>query len=343
MPLRTYPLIAHPAFLAFVEHQKGADHGLHETKPVHTPTHRPAIKNITDIADYLQISHFFLRSIMRKPIRHYRQFQFNKRSGGVRTIHAPRTFLKVIQWWILDTILYNAEISPIVHGFTPYKSFITNAKEHVGARHILNVDIKDFFPSIKTSVVIEVFASLGYSEKISVALANLTTFQGALPQGAPTSPAIANLALRLFDKSMLSYAELLELKYTRYADDLTFSSSTHIDPQILGVIRAHLEPLGLELNEKKTRFVGSNSTKEVTGLILGRDGVRLSARFMNSARGWFHKISKSPSQYRENLDRIRGTLSLIEQVGGAGSSKIAVIGRRAVAKVRAEQMNSSED
>lgn len=327
MPLRTYPLIAHPAFLAFVEHQKGRDHGLYEVKPVETPTHRPEIGNVTDIADYLQISHYFLRSILRRPWKHYRTFYFTKRSGGLREINSPRTFLKVIQWWILDTILYNSEISSVAHGFVPYKSFVTNAQEHLGARHVLNVDVEDFFPSLRLPVVAAVFGSLGYSEEVSGCLAELTTFNGHLPQGAPSSPALANLALRHVDEAINDYARTAGLRYTRYADDMTLSSNERIDAGVLDFISLHLSTVGLRLNARKTRFMGPNCTKEITGLILGRDGIRLPRQTLNAARGWFHKVSIQPSEYQDQLERVRGTLSLIRQVGGAGSSTVILLGR----------------
>ena len=343
MSLRTYPLIAHPAFLAFVEHQKGRDHGLHGVDAVQVPTHRPEIKNITDVADYLQISHFFLRTILRRPWKHYRIFRIKKRSGGEREICSPRTFLKVIQWWILDTILYNAEISNSVHGFVPYKSFKTNAQEHVGATHIVNVDIKDFFPSITTPTVASVFESLGYSDKVSLNLAKLTTFENSLPQGAPTSPAIANLALRFFDEAMKRYAEDNTLIYTRYADDLTFSSSNRINESILNFISINLQPLGMKLNDKKTKFMGPNMIHEVTGIVLGRDGIRLPAKFLNGSRGWFMRIARSPELHHHEIDRMRGTLALIKHVGGAGSASVVAIGERAIYAVQSSLRGNGAD
>ena len=334
MPLRTYPLVAHPAFLAFVEAQQGRDHGLYAARPVETPTHRPAIRQITDVADFLQISHFFLRSVLRRPWKHYRSFSFRKRSGdGVRIIHSPRTFLKVIQWWILDTILYNSEVMPNVHGFVPYKSFVTNALEHSSARHVLNVDVKDFFPSIKLPLVAAVFESLGYSEKVSLALAKLVTLNGTLPQGAPTSPALANLVMRPFDAALASYAVDHDLCYSRYADDITISSRTRIDDQILNHIRLHLSALGLSLNDKKTRFMGSNTKKEVTGLVIGADGPRLSRQYLNSARGWFFNVIRDPRVHAHELDRLRGTLALVRQVGGSGSKRVIELGSKAVMEV----------
>lgn len=335
MPLRTYPLIAHPAYIAFVEHQRGRDHGLYGIKPAQVPTHRPVIRNISDIAEYLSVSPLFLRSILRRPWKHYRQFTFNKRSGGVREINSPRTFLKVFQWWILDAILYNSEVSPSVHGFVPYKSFISNAREHIGARHVLNLDVKDFFPSITEAHTASVFERLGYSEEVSSGLAKLTTLNGILPQGAPTSPMIANLLLADFDNWLAEYACQFGFNYTRYADDLTISSSSAIPKELVDHIAFRLGTHAMKLNSEKTRFMGANARKEVTGLVLGHNGVNLPREYLNGARGWFKMLGRKPGENISLYSRAKGTHSLIKQVGGAGSASVLEISEVTLAAMTA--------
>jgi hypothetical protein len=332
--LRTYPLIVHPAFIAFVEHERGIDHGLYGISPTEVPTHPPQLRDVSDIAAYLDVSPFFLRSMLIRPSHHYRSFEFKKRSGGIRTIHSPRTYLKVVQWWILDTILYNKRVAPCVHGFVPYKSFVTNAHEHVGARHMLNVDIEDFFPSITIDRVQSVFEAFGYDTNVCMGLARLTTLGGTLPQGAPTSPMIANHLLTDFDARMMDYCDPRGLIYTRYADDISISSEARIDADILEYIKLLLASIGLQLNGSKTRFMGPNARKEVTGLVLGKDGARLPKDYLNGCRGWFHRIILNPEQHASEFERVRGTLSLISQVGGAGSQSVANLGKAAVAQLR---------
>jgi hypothetical protein len=323
----------HPAFISFIEHELGRGDALYQLPAALTPLHLPSLKAAQEIGEYLKVSHLLIRSMLLRPERHYRTFWFKKKTGSDRRIDSPRTFLKVVQWWILDTILYNCTVSTHSHGFIPGRSFLSNAKAHFGARHVLNVDIKDFFPSITTSQVQGLFESLGYSELVSADLAGLTTYNGSLPQGAPTSPMIANILMNPVDDVLGGYARQNEYVYTRYADDLTFSSQNRISEGIVDVIRSALLPLNFDLNGRKSRFMGPNDRKEVTGLILGLNDVRLSPQFLNAARGWFHSAFKNPAQYVPHKERIRGTVALIEQVRGAGSAKVALIGRQALGAI----------
>lgn len=335
MSLRTYPLIAHPAFLRFIE---GADKQLSflkELAPSDVPAHLPIIKTPYEISKYLGVHPLMIRSFVRNKEKHYRTFYITKRSGDLRTISAPRTFLKVAQWWILDNILENRSELPFIYGFTKGKSFIDNARQHHGARHLLNVDIKDFFPSISTQVVESIFLAFGYNKTVSSFLAEICTYEGALPQGAPSSPKLANFALSPCDIKIQNLAVETGVHYTRYADDLTFSSDKKIPSEIISEIKGVLFSNSFFLNDKKTRFMGPNQTKEVTGLTLGKEGVALSKNFINGTRGWFHKISTVPDHYLGQLNRVMGTLNLIEQVGGRGSQPLLQAGRRAAAALTA--------
>jgi retron-type reverse transcriptase len=328
--LRTYPLIVHPAFISFVEYELGRDAGMHQLPASLTPIHLPSIHDVHDIATYLKVSPFLFRSMLQRPERHYRRFAFNKRSGGKRWIHSPRTFLKVTQWWILDTILQNCSVSPFAHGFVKGRSFLTNAQAHFGAVHVANFDVADFFPSLSSHLVAKVFRGLGYSERVSIDLARLTTLEGSLPQGAPTSPTIANLIFNEVDEEIAHFAAKLDLTYTRYADDLTLSSKSRINPKVEMELARLLAPLGLQLNTSKTRYMGPNERKEVTGLVLGLNDVRLSPEFLNACRGWFYTAARHPAEFASHEDKIRGTLALINQIKGAGSSKVAELGRAAL-------------
>ena len=335
MSLRTYPLIAHPAFLRFIEGTDKQLSFLKELAPSEVPAHLPVIKTPYEISKYLGVHPLMIRSFVRNKEKHYRTFYITKRSGDLRTISAPRTFLKVAQWWILDTILDNKSELPFVYGFTKGKSFIDNARQHHGARHVLNVDIKDFFPSVTTQAVEGIFQVLGYNKTVSSFLAEICTYEGALPQGSPSSPKLSNFALYQCDIKLQNLAVETGVRYTRYADDLTFSSENRIPAEIVDNIKHILSSSNFVLNDKKTRFMGANQTKEVTGLTLGKDGVALSRDFINGTRGWFHKISTAPDHYQGHLNRVMGTLNLIEQVGGRGSQQLLQAGRKAAAALTA--------
>lgn len=208
---------------------------------------------------------------------------------------------------------------------------LANAKAHVGCVHVLNVDIKDFFPSITADRVHRVFESLGYSATVSNSLTELVTFGGTLPQGAPTSPMIANLIFADLDAQLKQLAEGSGLIYTRYADDLTFSSKGKIDADFPDRVKILLAPHGFELNEKKTRFMGLNQVKEVTGIVVGEHSIALRREYLNSVRGWLNRICTDPSKFSDALPRVRGTVEFIKQVGGRGSSPVIAIGERAIA------------
>lgn len=339
MSLRTYPLIVHPAFLRFIESSEGRAGALANLDPVKVPVHRPALGSAYEIAHYLGVAPDVIRYVTRYKSKNYQSFEFTKRSGGKRKIDAPRTFLKVIQWWILDTILSDVPNCDHVYGFVRGRSFIDNAKAHVGSKHILNVDVRDFFPSVTEEQVAAVFLSLGYSIDTSSQLADLTTLNGRLPQGAPTSPSLANLCFQRSDVALKFIADAYGLRFTRYADDLTFSSKdTRIPSGLVNVVEDTIRLQGFYLNPKKTVFMGVNDSKEVTGLVVGESEVSLPKDYLNRARGWFHSVEMRPAAYLGKIESLRGTLELIRQVGGRGAPLLLERGSRALKAVEIEAL-----
>ncbi len=175
---------------------------------------------------------------------HYHCFTIAKKSGGRRQISAPMPRLKTAQSWIDNHILAKLPVHEAANGFVHSRSIVTNALPHVGRAVVINVDLKDFFPTVTYPRVKGVFQSLGYSEAIATILALLTTepnrqqieldgrhffvatSQRRLPQGAPSSPAITNRICRRLDHRLTVIAKTLQFRYTRYADDLAFSSET---------------------------------------------------------------------------------------------------------------------
>jgi len=330
--LRTYPLIAHPAFLDFVSESISKKTSFEDTLAPAPKAELPEIRDVRDIATYLGISPELTWTMLLGSAKHYRQFPVRKRSGKVRTISAPRTYLKVVQWWILDTILSHGEVSDRAYGFVRGRSFVDNARVHVGSNYIINVDIEDFFPSISRLMILDWFNSIGYGSIASLHLSALTTYEGVLPQGAPTSPSLANLVFKPFDNLIESVSAKYGVIYSRYADDLTFSSSEKISAGIIADIEAALSPT-FSLNAAKTRFMGRNQSKEVTGVTLGKDGVCLDRDYLNGIRGWINTLSKDPVGSSDEIERLRGTLAFVRMVGGRGSGKILSAGRDALISI----------
>ena len=334
MSLRTYPLIVHPAYQELIAASLVFGKSAERAAELDVVFTVPPLRDTREIGNYLGISPEIIWSVLTLNHKAYRHFEVRKRSGGVRRISAPRTYLKVIQWWILDTILPAAKISDKAYGFVRGRSFVDNAEHHLGSNYILNVDIKDFFPSVSFVRVVSLFRELGYDPHVANGLAKLTTMFNGLPQGAPTSPAIANAICLSLDSELDELAYSLGMKYSRDADDITFSSSRKMPASLLPTLVETIGRHGFNLNDAKTRFMGKNQRKEITGLVLGQSAVAVDRKYLNSLRGWTHALEVSNVPNPSDFERLRGTLEFVRMVGGRGSSAILQHGDRALAKMK---------
>ncbi|WP_201713015.1 retron St85 family RNA-directed DNA polymerase [Rossellomorea arthrocnemi] len=190
-----------------------------------------------------------------------------KKTGGSRKLNAPSENLKYIQKWIVENVLYRLDTSKVATGFVPQKSIVDNAKPHVGKECVINLDLKDFFPSIKYVWIYNLFISLGYTRHLSMLFTGICTLNNELPQGAPSSPYLSNLICEKLDSRLSSLAENMGASYTRYADDLTFSGDKEITKYIK-LIKRVIKEEKFELNEKKVRVRFSYHQQMVTGLIV---------------------------------------------------------------------------
>ncbi|MFF9552660.1 reverse transcriptase domain-containing protein [Methylobacterium fujisawaense] len=250
-------------------------------------------------------------------VSHYRCFTIPKKAGGLRRISAPMPRLKRAQYWILDALLAHVPVHGAAHGFVPGRSIVTNAAAHVGRDVVVNLDLKDFFPSLDYRRIKGKFRGLGYAEPVATVLALLCTepdvdaveIDGArlyaargprrLPQGAPTSPALTNLVCTRLDARLSGLAASLGFTYTRYADDLTFSASGAAAGKVgalLKYIHAIVAGEGFTVHPDKTRVMRRGRHQEVTGLTVNeRVGVP-----------------------RETLRRFRALLHGLDRHGPAG-------------------------
>jgi retron-type reverse transcriptase len=234
----------------------------------------PRIATIHDLVAHSGFSSRRLRYFAFAGDQAYTTFRIAKRSGGTRLIHSPSYPIRNIQHWILRNILDRLDTTPSSFGFERGSKLRLHALEHVDARAVLTLDIKDFFPSISIARVTQVFLTAGYSSTAGSVLAHLCTCNGFLPQGAPSSPRLANLACFRMDRRLSQFAERKGIVYSRYADDMSFSASSasalaKVRPFITHIIRDS----GFRLNSAKTRLIGPQGRKTVTGLVLAGDSV----------------------------------------------------------------------
>lgn len=230
--------------------------------------------------------------IYKMPIK-YDTFTIPKRNGGTRTISAPRPELLLLQRRLsdglqscLDEINYNKNINnSISHGFQRGCSILTNATVHKGRRFVFNVDIKDFFDSINFGRVYGFLMKnqdFALSSDVAKTVAAIACHNGKLPQGSPCSPVISNLIGQILDVRLAKLAKQHGCSYSRYADDLTFSTNERVFPTAIAIPKTGnlwetgkglskiINKSGFQLNPQKTRMQFCDSRQEVTGIVVNR-------------------------------------------------------------------------
>ena len=186
----------------------------------------PKIKNVDELTDLLTVNAKLLYLISNNISSWYKCFQIPKRNGSMRNIEAPFPYLKKIQKRINEHILSPFALHDRASAFIPGKNIRYNASFHVNKSTILNCDIQNFFPSLKSFAVFNFFkAATNYPSDVIMILTKLCTLDDHLPQGSPTSPVLSNLLMYQIDNNLFSWAKEHNLSYSRYADDLTFSGN----------------------------------------------------------------------------------------------------------------------
>lgn len=218
-------------------------------------------------ANLLSMETSMLEELFRKDVYYmYDQWRIKKRNGGYRGIARPHKQLMAIQKTICNRILLPVNIHPAATGFRKGMSIINNAKQHLGKEDVFKTDIVNFFYSIRQEDVEKVFEKIGYPANISKILAELCCLNNTLPQGAPTSPALSNIYSYQMDQKLAALSYQFGLTYTRYADDLTFSGN-NINPEVvLPAVKKIVNEEGFAVKRKKTRFIGRNKRKIITGI-----------------------------------------------------------------------------
>lgn len=282
----------------------------------------PPIDTIDDLAELLGVSSAHIARCANSSKSFYRSYQIPKSSGETRTINAPTPSLLMLQKEIRKRILLCIECSDQAHGFVSGRSIITHVSNHSGGKEFLVADLKDFFPTIKLPVVINIFQQIGFNHKISTLLSLICTLHEELPQGAPTSPYLSNIACLQLDRRLAQFAEQSGLIYSRYADDLVFSGH-HVSLPLRDHVASIVEEEGFLLNEKKTLLATNQGKIIITGISLSRGRLCLPRDAKRKLRKQAHFmmvngiVSESSYSGRFDplyVDRILGRLGFWMQV-----------------------------
>lgn len=262
----------------------------------------------------------------------YKSFPIPKKNGESRVIYAPKDELKIIQKR-LSQKLYETHReyirqyrikSTISHGYEQKRNIITNARRHKNKRYLLNIDISDFFPSFNFGRVQGFFyksREFSFSKEEATIIAQLVCYNGKLPQGAPTSPIISNLIFNIVDLRILSLAKKYKLYYTRYVDDLTFSTNHKRFKETCSDFIKELTDLlkknGFEINQGKTRLEYYSSRQEVTGLTVNKK-INASRNFINITRAMANQLYRTDEFQidgeKGSLEKLEGRFSFINQL-----------------------------
>ena len=249
----------------------------------------PVIFEFEHLAALLGRSTGYLASAVNVTKHHYRTFDIPKRSGGTRKIDAPYPALLQCQQWINHNILAQVPLDEAAHGFRKGRSILTNASIHCARKHLLKMDLKDFFPSVGIRRVIKVFQFFGYPHNVSVYLARLCCLNDVLPQGAATSPLLSNIIARRLDARLSGLANKQNIQYSRYADDMVFSGDA-IFPWFIEAVARIARAEGFEVNKTKTQLIRSDRRRIVTGLSVVGEKPRLPSSYKRSVRQEVHYI-----------------------------------------------------
>jgi retron-type reverse transcriptase len=281
----------------------------------------------------------------------YVEFEIDKATGGKRSIAAPRPRLRAVQRVILRQLLDRLPVHDAAHGFVRGRSTVTNAAPHARATVVIKMDLQDFFPSIHFHRVRGLFQLLGYDWGVASTLASLCIYRpvladgtvawpGVVPQGAPTSPAIANLVCRRLDARLSALAAKAGALYTRYADDLTFSFVQ--EPATLGRFLWWVDQIcqqeGFAENVRKRRVLRTGHQQRVTGIVVNsalsvprRDRRRFRAILTNIRK---YGLESEARDRRDFKGYLRGFAAYVKMVQPELGSRLVLEVEQVLAEAR---------
>ncbi len=267
-------------------------------------------KSMTTFEDLTKLLEFdagwFKEQLFRVPLAEkYISFTIPKKNGGLREINSPINGIKKIQEKLnrILRLIYEIDRKQSVHGFTSDRSIVTNAINHCNKRFVLNIDIKDFFYTITQKRIRGVLMSPPYNlpSKVATTISHICCYKGRLPQGAPTSPIVSNMVCAKLDSELRLIAKKNGCFYTRYADDITFSTTASKFPTSIAEIKSIkisditlsdnltsiFESNGFQINFNKVRIQRENQRQEVTGLTVNK-GLNVPRKYIRQIRSMLH-------------------------------------------------------
>lgn len=279
-----------------------------------------------ELADLVGIPYRKLTYILyKKHVENmYTSFEIPKKNGGRRLINSPNEELKYIQKNLVKALyryeqtLLDKDInihSSVSHAFENEKSIFTNARIHRNKRFIINVDLENFFDSIHFGRVRGYFLKNNYfrlTDEVATVIAQLTCYKGSLPQGAPTSPIISNYICNIFDLRIMKLAKKYRMNYTRYADDLTFSTNDkhciEYQDEFLLKLKKEIDRAGFSINQTKTRISYKNSRQEVTGVVVNQK-ISIKREYYKITRAMADRLYKTGEFF---IDGEKGSIHQLE-------------------------------
>jgi RNA-directed DNA polymerase len=309
------------------------------------------LENLEDLCNFLGWNYLEIKQVLFKKSweEKYIRFYISKKNGAIREINAPTGLTLEIQKKLYQilTNIYKLNLKASVHGFVLERNIVTNAENHCGKKFVLNIDIKDFFPSITQKRIRGVLMSPPYSlkSKVATSISHLCCLQGKLPQGSPTSPILSNIVCGKLDSELRLLAKKYRCFYTRYADDITFSTTSTTFSESLAIIKGCkpsdvtlgdelvkiFQNNGFEINYSKVRIQKNTQKQEVTGLIVNQKP-NVSRKYIREIRAMlydWHKNGYIPAEmnhlsfrFKQNKglaylhNVLRGKIDFIGQVRG---------------------------
>ena len=282
----------------------------------------PVINSFEHLCEQLSITERLLYYLTYKKEYCYFQKVIPKKDKTERILNVPNLSLKVVQKWILKEILEKIFVSEQAMAFVPNKNGLReNAERHKKNIFLLEMDITNFFGTITEQQVYTLFCNIGYNSKVAGILANLCTYNNYLPQGAVTSPYIANLVCYHMDARINGYCSRKDIVYTRYADDLTFSSDNRM---LLNKIEKFIKYIvtdeGFTINDKKTRYLSNDVKKTVTGITINDDSIHVDKKFKRDLRAQIY-CSIKLKDYQNN-SQILGKIAYVNSIEKGFRDKI---------------------